>query len=234
MSRSVLVTGGSRGIGLEIARAFAAAGDKVAVTYNTSEPPEGLFAVKCNVTDETSVDEAFAAVEAEQGNVQVLVSCAGITRDRLLIRMSEADWDDTLDTNLKGAFLTAKRAVRRMMLAKYGRIVLVSSVVGLRGELGQANYAASKAGLIGFGRSLAREWGKSGITTNIVAPGLTETEMVKTIPAPKLEELLAGIPVGRMGRPEEIAAAVRFVASDEAGYINGAFLAVDGGAATGH
>ncbi|MEU7823074.1 3-oxoacyl-ACP reductase FabG [Catellatospora sp. NPDC049133] len=232
--RSVFVVGGSRGIGLAIANTFAASGDKVAVTYKSSEPPTGLFGVACDVTSEQSVEDAFAAVEAEQGQVEVLVYCAGITRDRLTIRMSEADWTEVLDTNLKGAFFATRKAIRRMMIAKKGRIVLVSSVVGLRGELGQTNYAASKAALVGLGRSLAREWGKSGVTTNIVLPGLTNTSMIETIPKPELDKLIEQIPIRRVAEPEEVAAAVHFLASDLAASINGACLAVDGGAATGH
>lgn len=234
MSRSVFVIGSSRGIGLEIAKTFAAAGDRVAVTYHTSEPPEGLFAVKCDVTSEQSVDEAFAAVEAEQGNVEVLVYCAGITRDRLIIKMSEDDWDQVVDTNLKGAWMASKRAIRRMMIAKFGRIVLVSSVVGMRGEFGQSNYAASKAGMVGLARALCREWGKNKITVNVVAPGLTRTSMIDTIPQDRLEQMIEQIPIRRVTEPAEVAAAVQFFASPLAGAITGGFLAVDGGAATGH
>ncbi|MEU8075942.1 3-oxoacyl-ACP reductase FabG [Catellatospora citrea] len=234
MGRSVLVTGGNRGIGLAVAAMLAADGDRVAVTYNSSPPPDDLFAVKCDVTDMSSVEEAFTAVEAEQGPVQVLVSCAGITRDGLMVRMSEANYAAVIDTNLTGAFRVAQRAVRKMWTARYGRIVLVSSVVALRGETGQVNYASSKAGLIGMATSMAREFGKYGVTTNVVAPGLTHSEMSDAIKPDRREEMIRTIPAGRIGEPEDVAHAVRFLASDGAAYVNGAFLAVDGGAATGH
>lgn len=234
MDRSVLVTGGSRGIGLAIARAFAAGGDRVAVTHHSSPPPDGLYAVKCDVTDAQAVDEAFAQVEQHQGPVRVLVSNAGIVRDRLLLMMNEADFDDVLNTNLRAAYLVTRRAVRKMISEKYGRIVLVSSVAALRGEVGQANYTAAKAGLIGMARSLARELGPRGITCNVVAPGLTDTEMISRLKEAQVSKLLEQIPVGRLGRPEDVAAAVTFLASDAAEYVTGAVLAVDGGAATGH
>jgi 3-oxoacyl-[acyl-carrier protein] reductase len=234
VSRSVLVTGGSRGIGLAIARAFVTAGERVAVTYHTSAPPEGLFAVKCNVADATSVDEAFAAVEAEHGPVQVLVSNAGIVKDKLLLTMSENDFDSVVDTNLGGAFLVARRACRKMIGARYGRMIFVSSVMALRGEVGQANYAASKAGLIGLARSLSRELGPRGITANVVAPGLTQTDMSAKLGEKRIAKLVDQIPLGRLGQPADIAAAVTFLASDAAAYITGAILAVDGGAASGH
>jgi 3-oxoacyl-[acyl-carrier protein] reductase len=234
MSRSVLVTGGSRGIGLAIARAFAAAGDRVAVTRHTSPPPEDLFAVECDVRDSASVEAAFAAVEAEHGPVQVLVCNAGITRDKLLLSMAEADFTDVVTTNLTAAFLLAKRATRKMITARYGRLVFISSVVALRGEAGQANYAAAKAGLIGLARSLARELGPRGITANVVLPGLTRTDMSAQLDDARIATMVSQIPLGRLAEPGDIAAAVTFLASDAAGYISGAVLAVDGAAATGH
>ncbi|GGS21524.1 beta-ketoacyl-ACP reductase [Streptomyces aureoverticillatus] len=234
MPRSVLITGGSRGIGLAIARTMRAAGDRVAVTYRTGEPPEGLFGVRCDVTDADQVDLAFKEVEEEQGPVEVLVACAGVTNDKLLMRMTEADFTSVLDTNLTGAFRVAKRATRGMLRARSGRIVVISSAVGLRGEAGQANYAASKAGLVGFARSLARELGSRGITVNVVAPGLTETAMSESLTDEQREAMVRQIPLGRLAAPEEVAAAVAFVASPEAGYITGAVIPVDGGAGMGH
>ncbi|MEV0445344.1 3-oxoacyl-ACP reductase FabG [Streptomyces spectabilis] len=234
MPRSVLVTGGNRGIGLAIARALAADGDRVAVTYRSGQPPEGLFGVECDITDGVQVDAAFDKVEAEQGPVEVLVANAGITRDRLLMRMSEDDFAAVLDTNLGGAYRVAKRAVGRMVRARQGRIVLISSAVALSGEAGQTNYAASKAGLIGFSRSLAKELGTRNITVNVVAPGLTTTDMTDALPEERREELIRRIPLSRAAEPQEIAHAVRFLASQEAAYITGAVLPVDGGAAMGH
>ncbi|EPH45189.1 3-oxoacyl-ACP reductase FabG [Streptomyces aurantiacus] len=234
MPRSVLITGGSRGIGLAIARTMRAAGDRVAVTYRTGEPPEGLFGVRCDVTDADQVDLAFKEVEEEQGPVEVLVACAGVTNDKLLMRMTEDDFTSVLDTNLTGVFRVAKRATRGMLRARSGRIVVISSAVGLRGEAGQANYAASKAGLVGFARSLARELGSRGITVNVVAPGLTETAMSESLTDEQREAMVRQIPLGRLAAPEEVAATVAFVASPEAGYITGAVIPVDGGAGMGH
>ncbi|MER5299251.1 3-oxoacyl-ACP reductase FabG [Streptomyces lasiicapitis] len=234
MPRSVLITGGSRGIGLAIARTMQAAGDRVAVTYRSGEPPEGLFGVRCDVTDTDQVDLAFKEVEEEQGPVEVLVACAGVTNDKLLMRMTEDDFTSVLDTNLTGVFRVAKRATRGMLRARSGRIVVISSAVGLRGEAGQANYAASKAGLVGFARSLARELGSRGITVNVVAPGLTETAMSESLTEEQREAMVQQIPMGRLAKPEEVAAAVAFVASPEAGYITGAVIPVDGGAGMGH
>jgi len=213
---------------------MAAAGDRVAVTCRTGEPPEGLFAVRCDVTDADQVDVAFEQVEAEHGPVEVLVSNAGIVKDQLLLRMSEEDFTTVVDTNLTGAFRVTKRATRGMLRARKGRVVFISSAVALRGESGQANYAASKAGLIGFARSMARELGARGVTFNVVAPGLTETSMSENLMEEQLAHLTGQIPLGRLARPEEVAAAVAFLASDDAGYITGAVVPVDGGAGMGN
>ncbi|MFF3646596.1 3-oxoacyl-ACP reductase FabG [Streptomyces sp. NPDC002564] len=234
MPRSVLITGGSRGIGLATARALQAAGDRVAVTYRSAEPPEGLLALRCDVTDTAQVHDAFTAAEQAHGPVEVLVCCAGITRDRLLMRMSEDDFTAVLDTNLTGTFRAVKRATRAMLRARSGRVVLVSSAVGLRGESGQANYAASKAALVGFARSMARELGSRNITFNVVTPGLTDTDMIGTLSEEQRTEMVGQIPLGRLADPAETAAAIAFLASPEAGYITGAVLPVDGGAAMGH
>lgn len=234
MSRVVLVTGGSKGIGLAVARRFAELGDKVAVTYNSSPPPDGLFGVKCDVTSAESVDAAFAAVEAEYGPVEVLVSNAGITKDGLLLRMAEADFSAVIDANLTAAYRVTKRASQGMLRARKGRIILVSSVVGLLGSAGQANYAASKAGLVGFARSVARELGSRGITCNVVAPGPVATDMTAALGEQRLAEITAAVPLQRMATPEEIAGVVAFLASTDAAYITGAVIPVDGGMGMGH
>jgi 3-oxoacyl-[acyl-carrier protein] reductase len=234
MSRSVLVTGGNRGIGLAIARELAAAGDAVAVTYRSGEPPEGLFAVRCDVTSREDVDAAFSKIEAVQGPVVFVVANAGITNDKLLALMSEADFTSVLDTNLTGAFRVAKRAVKGLLKLRRGRIILVSSVVGLSGSGGQANYAASKAGLVGFGRSLARELAPRGITVNVVAPGFVETDMTAVLEDKYQQAILATVPLKRIARPEEIAKTVAFLASQDAAYITGAVIPVDGGLGMGH
>ncbi|WP_042413598.1 3-oxoacyl-[acyl-carrier-protein] reductase [Streptacidiphilus anmyonensis] len=234
MSRSVLVTGGNRGIGLAIARAFAEAGDKVAVTYRSGEPPEGLLGVKCDITDSEQVEQAFKEIEAAQGPVEVLVANAGITRDTLLLRMSEEDFSAVLDTNLTGTFRVVKRATKGMLRARKGRVVLISSVVGLLGSAGQANYAASKAGLIGFARSVARELGSRNITCNVVAPGFVDTDMTAVLSDDRRAEIVSQVPLGRYASPAEIASAVRFLSSDEAAYITGAVIPVDGGLGMGH
>ena len=234
MSRSVLVTGGSRGIGLAVARAFAAQGDTVAVTYRGSAAPEGLFAVRMDVTDPTSVDEAFTAVEAEQGQVEVLVANAGITKDTLLLRMDETSWSDVLETNLTGSYRVAKRAAGGMLRMRRGRMIFISSVVGLSGSAGQTNYAASKAGLVGFARSIARELGSRSITANVVAPGFVDTAMTAELTETRRREILASVPLGRYASPEEVAAVVTFMASDAAAYITGAVIPVDGGLGMGH
>ncbi|GAA4949455.1 3-oxoacyl-[acyl-carrier protein] reductase [Nonomuraea thailandensis] len=231
MARSVLVTGGNRGIGLAIARELAAAGDAVAVTYRSGEPPEGLFGVRCDVTSTADVEAAFDKAEAEHGPVEVLVSNAGITKDTLLAMMKEETFTDVIDANLTGAYRVAKRAIRPMMRLKRGRIILISSVVGLSGQAGQANYAASKAGLVGFARSLAREYGSRNITVNVVSPGFVATDMTAELDQ---EAILANIPLGRQAAPEEIARVVRFLSSDDASYITGAVIPVDGGLGMGH
>ena len=234
MPRSVLVTGGNRGIGLAIARALAADGDAVAVTHRSGDAPEGLFGVRCDVTDTASVDAAFAAVEEHQGPVEVLVANAGVTRDQLLMRMSDDDFGAVLDTNLTGAFRCVRRASRGMIRLRRGRIVLISSVVGLYGSPGQVNYAASKAGLVGIARSVTRELGGRGITANVVAPGFIETDMTADLPDDTRAAYVKAIPAGRFAQADEVAAAVRFLASDAAGYVSGAVLPVDGGLGMGH
>ncbi|MDQ1487145.1 MAG: 3-oxoacyl-[acyl-carrier protein] reductase [Actinomycetota bacterium] len=234
MERSVLVTGGSRGIGLATARSFAASGDRVAVTYRSSGAPSGLFGVRCDVTNADDVEAAFAKVEAEHGPVEVLVANAGITRDTLLLRMTDDDWDAVLDTNLTGAYRVARRAARSMLRARAGRMIFISSVVGLSGGAGQANYAASKAGLVGFARSVAREFGSRGITANVVAPGFVDTDLTAVLSEERRAEILAQVPLGRYATAEDIAGVVRFLASDEAAYITGAVIPVDGGLGMGH
>ncbi|MBB4893086.1 3-oxoacyl-[acyl-carrier protein] reductase [Streptomyces olivoverticillatus] len=234
MSRSVLVTGGNRGIGLAIARAFAEAGDKVAVTYRSGEPPEGFLAVKCDITDPEQVEQAYKEIEEKQGPVEVLVANAGVTRDQLLLRMSEEDFTSVVETNLTGTFRVVKRASKAMLRARKGRVVLISSVVGLMGSPGQANYAASKAGLVGFARSLARELGSRNITVNVVAPGFVDTDMTRVLTDEQRAGIVGNVPLGRYAQPEEIAASVRFLASDEAAYITGAVIPVDGGLGMGH
>jgi 3-oxoacyl-[acyl-carrier protein] reductase len=239
LSRSVLVTGGNRGIGLAIARAFADSGDKVAITYRSGEPPAalrelGCLAVKCDITDPEQVEQAFKEIEQAHGAVEVLVANAGITRDQLLLRMSEEDFASVIDTNLTGTFRVVKRAARAMLRARKGRIVMISSVVGLLGSAGQSNYAASKAGLVGFARSLARELASRSITVNVVAPGFIDTDMTRVLGAEQRDAIVGQIPMARYGQAEDVATAVRFLSSDDASYITGAVIPVDGGLGMGH
>lgn len=234
-SRVVLVTGGNRGIGLATAKRFQAAGHRVAVTARSgsADDADGLTVVKCDVTDPGSVDTAVDEIEERLGAVEVLVSNAGITKDGLVLRMGDDDFTDVLDANLTGGFRVAKRVVKGMMRARWGRMVFVSSVVGLGGQAGQANYAASKAGLIGLARSLAKEFATRNITVNVVAPGPIETDMLAALTDEQRDAMLAMVPAGRLGAAEEIAAAIAFLASDEAGYITGTVLPVDGGLSMG-
>jgi 3-oxoacyl-[acyl-carrier protein] reductase len=234
MSRSTLVTGGNRGIGLAIAQRLAAGGDTVTVTSRSGEAVPGLATVPCDVRDAASVDQAFSAVEAAQGPVEVLVANAGITHDQLLALMSEDDFTSVIDTNLTGAYRVARRAVRGMMKLRRGRLIFISSVVGLLGSGGQANYAASKAGLVGFARSLARELGSRNITANVVAPGFVDTDMTAVLTDAQKAAILAGVPLGRLASAEEVAGVVAFLAGDDAGYITGAVIPVDGGLGMGH
>jgi 3-oxoacyl-[acyl-carrier protein] reductase len=230
----VLVTGGNRGIGLAIAQAFAKQGDRVAVTHRGSDVPDGLFGVRCDITDPAQVDAAFTAVEAELGPVEVLVANAGITEDTLLMRMSEEQFDRVVDTNLAGAWRCAKRASTKMLRARWGRLIFISSVVGHLGAAGQVNYAASKAGLVGVARSITRELGSRNITANVVAPGFVASDMTDKLPEDVKQRYLAQIPAGRFAQPDEIAGAVTWLASDSAGYVSGAVIPVDGGVGMGH
>ncbi|MFF1412705.1 3-oxoacyl-ACP reductase FabG [Streptomyces sp. NPDC058289] len=234
MSRSVLVTGGNRGIGLATARAFAEQGDKVTVTYRTGEPPEGLFGVRCDVTDPESVRRAVEEARIQHGPIQVLVSNAGITRDELFVGMDAEDFRAVIETNLLAAVAVTKEVLPDMLKARWGRIVLVASVSALSGAPGQTNYAASKAGLIGFGRSLSREVGRRKVTVNVVTPGLIETDMVKDVTGPRREHLLSQTSLFRAGEPEEVAGVVKFLASDDASYVTSAVVPVTGGLGVGH
>ncbi len=233
MSRSVFVTGGNRGIGLAVARAMAEDGDKVAVGYRTGPAPEGLLGVPCEVRDQASVDAALATIEQEHGPVEVLVANAGITRDTLLLRMDDATFDDVIETNLKGVFRTVRAAAGGMLAARRGRIVLLSSALGFLGSPGQTNYAAAKTALLGFCRSLAWELGPRNITVNLVAPGIIDTDMTTTLTDRRMRDVMRMTPIGRPGTPEEVAAAVRFLAGESAGYITGAVLPVGGGIGMG-
>jgi 3-oxoacyl-[acyl-carrier protein] reductase len=234
VGRSVLVTGGNRGIGLAIATNLAAAGHAVSVTHRSGTPPEGLHGVHCEVTDTASVNAAFEAVEKAQGPVEVLVANAGVTRDQLLMRMSDDDYDTVVNTNLGGTFRCVRRASTSMIRKRFGRVILIGSVVGHYGAPGQANYAASKAALIGLARSVTRELGGRGITVNVIAPGFIDTDMTAQLPPERVTAYQALIPAGRFGLADEVAAAVRFLASDDAAYITGAVIPVDGGLGMGH
>ena len=234
MARTVLVTGGNRGIGLAIAQEFAKQGHRVAVTHRGSGVADGLVGVTCDITDADAVDAAFTTVENEMGPVEVLVANAGVTDDTLLMRMSEDQFTKVLDTNLTGAWRCARRAATRMVRGRWGRMIFISSVVGLYGSPGQVNYAASKAGLVGMARSITRELGSRNVTANVVAPGFVETDMTAALPEERRSQYLKAIPAGRFATPEEVAAAVTWLASDAAGYISGAVIPVDGGLGMGH
>ncbi|RXZ51489.1 3-oxoacyl-ACP reductase FabG [Agromyces binzhouensis] len=233
-SRTVLVTGGNRGIGYAIAEEFVAQGHRVAVTARSGEGPAGTLTVRADVTDAESIDRAFGEIEAELGAVEVVVANAGITRDTLLMRMSEEEFTSVVDTNLTGAFRVVKRASKGMLKARFGRIVLISSVVGLYGGAGQVNYSSSKAALVGMARSITRELGARGITANVVAPGFIETDMTDALPEAQQAEYRKSIPAGRFATPSEVAKVVAWVAGDDAGYISGAVIPVDGGLGMGH
>lgn len=234
-TRSVLITGGNRGIGYALAEFFVAQGDKVAVTSRSGQGgPDGTLTVRADVTDGASLDAAYAEVEAAHGPVEVLIANAGITDDQLLLRMSDDAFERVVDTNLSGVFRTVKRAIKGMMRAKKGRIILISSVVALYGSLGQVNYAASKAGLVGMARALTRELGSRGITANVIAPGYIETEMTSALDDDRKKSYLASIPAGRFAAPEEVAKVASFLASDDSAYVSGAVIPVDGGLGMGH
>ena len=232
--RSVLVTGGNRGIGRAIAEAFLANGDRVAVTTRSGGAPDGALDVRCDVTDPAAVDAAFKQIEAAHGPVEVLVANAGITADTLVLRMSEEDWSSVIDTNLTGSFRLAKRATKGMLRMRRGRIIFISSVVGLLGSAGQVNYAASKAGLVGMARSLARELGSRSITANVVAPCFVDTDMTAVLSDEQRDSIRKQVPLGRYASPQEIASTVTWLASDGAAYVTGAVIPVDGGLGMGH
>ena len=232
--RTVLITGGNRGIGFSIAQEFLSRGHRVAVTARSGEGPEGALTVRADVTDGESLDAAIAEVEEKLGPIEILVANAGITRDTLILRMSDDDFEDVINTNLSGVFRVVKRAIKSMVKARFGRIVLISSVVGLYGSAGQVNYSSAKAGLVGFARSLTRELGGRGITTNVVAPGFIETDMTAVLSDEQRTTYQAAIPVGRFAEPQEVAGVVAWLASDDAAYISGAVIPVDGGLGMGH
>ena len=233
-SRVVLVTGGSKGIGRTLAERFRDAGYRVAATYRSGGVPDGVLGLQCDITDQGQVEAAFAAVETELGPVEILVANAGVTKDTLLMRMSDEDWDTVIDTNLTGTFRVVRRASRPMMRGRFGRIILVSSVVALLGSPGQVNYSSSKAALVGMARSITRELGVRGVTANVIAPGFIETDMTAVLPDDVIADYKKRIPAGRLGVVDDVAAAALFLAGDQAGYISGAVLPVDGGLGMGH
>ena len=233
-ARTVLITGGNRGIGYSLAEEFISQGHRVAVTARSGNGPEGSLTVIADVTDGESLDRAFEQVEAQLGPVEVLVANAGITKDTLILRMTDEDFDSVVDTNLGGAFKVVKRAAKGMLKAKFGRIILISSVVGLYGSAGQVNYSSSKSALVGMARSLTRELGSRGITANVVAPGFIETDMTAALPEEQQAQYKANIPAGRFAAPSEVAKVVAWLAGDDAGYISGAVIPVDGGLGMGH
>lgn len=232
--RTVLITGGNRGIGFALAEEFIAQGHRVAVTARSGEGPKGSLTVRADVTDGASLDAAYAEVESKLGPVEVLVANAGITKDTLVMRMTDEEFDSVVDTNLGGTFKVVKRAVKGMLKARFGRIVLISSVVGLYGSAGQVNYSSSKSALVGMARSLTRELGARGITANVVAPGFIETDMTAALPEEQQEQYRKNIPAGRFAQPSEVAKVCAWLASDDAGYISGAVIPVDGGLGMGH
>jgi len=232
--RTVLVTGGNRGIGRAIAEGFVAQGHRVAVTVRSGEGPAGTLSVIADVTDSASLDSAFAEVEEKLGPVEILVANAGITRDMLLLRMTDEDFEEVLNTNLTGAFRVVRRATKGMVKARYGRIILISSVVGLLGSAGQVNYSAAKSGLVGMARSITRELGSRGITANVVSPGFIETDLTAVLSEEQQEQYRKNIPAGRFATTDEVARVVTWLASDDAGYISGAVIPVDGGLGMGH
>lgn len=234
MTRTVLVTGANRGIGRAIAERFVAAGDRVATIYRSGDLPEGVLGVVGDMTDTESIDAAFTAIEAELGPVEILVANAGVTKDQLLMRMSDDEFEQVIDVNLTGTFRCVRRATKGMIRQRYGRIILISSVVGLYGGAGQVNYAASKAGLVGMARSITRELGSRNITANVVAPGFIDTAMTAELPEERQKAYKAAIPAGRFAQPDEVAGVVQFLASDAAGYVSGAVIPVDGGLGMGH
>lgn len=233
-ARTVLITGGNRGIGYALAEEFIAQGHKVAVTARSGEGPQGALTVRADVTDGASLDEAYAQVEAQLGPVEILVANAGITKDTLIMRMSDDDFDSVIDTNLVGTFRVVKRAIKGMVKGRFGRIILISSVVGLYGSAGQVNYSSSKSALVGMARSLTRELGSRGITANVVAPGFIETDMTAALPEDQQDQYKKNIPAGRFAQPSEVAKVCAWLASDDAGYISGAVIPVDGGLGMGH
>jgi len=234
-TRTVLVTGGNRGIGLATAKRFADQGHRVAITARDPDDVDSrILAIPCDQTDADAVDRAYQAIESELGNVEVLVANAGITKDQLLLRMSDDDFSTVIDTNLKGSYRVAQRATRTMLRARWGRLIFVSSVVGLLGSAGQANYAASKAGLVGLARSMARELGSRNITANIVSPGPVATEMLDALTEDQRSAITEQVPLKRVAEPQEIAETILFLASEGAGYITGAVIPIDGGLGMGH